>query len=294
MALTSGAGDMLRGLMAQDTTWMHEELLKTLDSEDLLPRTAEEIVQAAWRLRAFDELEVLGYPRLSSGNIGSISTVLGLERLEAALALGHGAIVMIGHFGANQMIMPALGYRGYTMNQLSAPPTVWGEIRTDGRANPVWKQVQERRWALEQTLPVQHINVFSFLPPAYRCLEANQVLGLAFDGGGGTSWVPMPMGKRTAYVSTQPWQLARATGAVVLPAVVVRQPRQAMHQVVLHAPISVEKTSDKKADISAAVSQFSRFFNRMLKRHPDHYLPFLLHRRKLAAMDTHPFFADYT
>ena len=68
---------------------------------------------------------------------------------------------MIGHFGANQMIMPALGHRGYPIHQLSAPPTVWADILPE-RANPLWRQKLELRWQLEQGLPVTHINVFNF------------------------------------------------------------------------------------------------------------------------------------
>ena len=97
----------------------------------------------------FNELEVLRYPTLNPSNIHDVCDVLGLEHLDLALNKGRGAILMIGHFGANQMIMPALGHRGYPIHQLSAPPTVWADILPE-RANPLWRQKLELRWQLEQ------------------------------------------------------------------------------------------------------------------------------------------------
>ena len=271
---------------------MKDELLRTTSEGDL-DASPEVVVRRAMRLRMFNELEVLRYPSLNCGNIDETVIVEGREHLDRALEGGKGAIVMIGHFGANQLIMPALGHRGYSMNQLSASPTAWASIRSDGRVNPVWQKVQQRRWLLEKSLPAKHIDVFGFLRPAYRCLEKNEVLGLAFDGGGGSRWVEMPLGRRRAWVSTQPWQLARSTGAAVVPTIVLRLPWQRIHRVIMKSPMRVAKTVDRLGDVAQAAEAFGRWFTRRLVRHPDHYLPYLLLRRRVADSDERPFFSDY-
>jgi len=271
---------------------MEDELRRTVHVADLddAPRA---IIRRAFRLRAFNELEVLRYHQLSPDNIDQCTVIEGRAHLDRALRAGRGAIVMIAHFGANQMIMPALGHRGYAMNQLSAKPTAWSDIRLDERANRLWEVVQRRRWEHEKGLPAQHIDVFGFLRPAYRCLEDNQVLGLACDGGGGTRWIQMPLGLRTAWVSTQPWQLARTTGATVIPTVVVRDPDATVHRVVMEHPLSVGRSDDRRADICQAAEAYGTWLSKWVEQRPAHYLPYLLLRRRVRGSDTHPFFEDY-
>jgi lauroyl/myristoyl acyltransferase len=284
-------GDALWRASREDAALMEEELNATLGDEPF-DQPASAIVREAFRLRMFNELEVLNYPRLNARTVQQMVFVENGEHLNTALARGRGAIIMIGHFGANQLIMPAFGHQ-HTMHQLSAPPTAWSDIRTDGRANARFARVQKLRWQLEQRLPAQHIDVFGFLRPAYRALARNELVGLAFDGGGGSRFVPMRVGRRLANISTQPWQLARTTGAAVVPAAVVRIQRQQLHRVYLGKPIFVPQTDDRDADLAAAVSSYSDWFTKWLRRRPEHYLPYLLLRRRVRSSDTRPFFDDY-
>ena len=191
------------------------------------------------------------------------------------------------------MIMPALGHSGYTMNQLSAPPTVWADILRDTRTTPLWEKVLARRWELEKRLPVQHINVFKFLRPAYECLGRNEVLGLAFDGGGGTRWTQVQLLARTANVSTQPAQLWRATGAALLPTVVVRQTGTIRHRVIIEPALTWQKRPHKAETLRVNMQAFVDRFGAWVARYPDHYLHFMLMRRRVRGTDVMPFFTDY-
>ena len=104
------------------------------------------------------------YPHYSPEEMDAVCEVTGLEHLDAALSRGKGAIVLIGHLGANQMIMPALGHKGYAMNQLSAPPPVWADLLKDTRATPLWRKVLERRWELEKRLDASQVPSVSQAP----------------------------------------------------------------------------------------------------------------------------------
>ena len=285
-------GDMVRRASRGDAAIMEDELVRTVDMT-AVPYTPRQIVRRAYRGRMLAELEVLRYGCLEHQDMDQVCAIEGREHLDEALAQGKGAIVMIGHFGANQMIMPALGYRGYAMNQLSAPPTAWSHIRVDDRVNRLWETVQRRRWSLEQQLPTQHIDVFSFLRPAFRALKRGEVLGLAFDGGGGRRWIPMPLGRRTAMVSMQPWQLARTTAAPILPAVVVRDPGSTSHRLLLQPSFTVAHTADRRADVEAATQHYGQWFSEQLIQRPDHYLMYLLLRRRVRSSDEQPLFDDY-
>ncbi|MCP4806626.1 MAG: hypothetical protein GY913_29300 [Proteobacteria bacterium] len=285
-------GDLVRNVARADIEVARREL-RLLFGDRLLPQAEDDILREAWRQTMFNELEVLRYPHLDPAGIDEVCVVEGREHLDAALAKGRGAIVLIGHFGANQMIMPALGHQGYRMNQLSAPPPVWADILRETRTTPLWEKVLARRWELEQRLPVRHINVFKFLRPALQCLQDNEVLGLAFDGGGGRRWTQVELLGRKANVSVQPAQLARKTGAAILPTLVVREPGDRRHRVIIRPPIAVEKTRDRMADLASTMQRFVDVFAEWVERHPAHYVNFLLLRWKVRGTDVVPFFDDY-
>lgn len=278
--------------MARDGAEMSEELV-ALYGDKPLPRDPRDIVRDAYRQAMYNEIEVLRYPNLNPDTIDQTVVIEGREHLDAALERGKGAIVLIGHFGANQMIMPALGHKGYPMNQLSAPPPVWADILRETRTTALWEQVLARRWELEQRLPVNHINVFKFLRPAFSCLKNNEVLGLAFDGGGGRSWVQVQMMARTANVSTQPVQLWKKTGAALLPTVVLRPVGERRHRIVIGAPLTWQPHRDRKEEERINMQAFVDRFMSWVEQYPEHYLQFMLMRRRVRSTDVRPFFTDY-
>ncbi|MED5374752.1 MAG: lysophospholipid acyltransferase family protein [Myxococcota bacterium] len=284
-------GDLVRKVSKAERREALEEL-EALFGDQPMPHYKCEILREAYRQTMFNELEVLRYPHLDPQSVDEVCVVEGREHLDAALARGKGAIVLIGHFGANQMIMPALGHAGYPMNQLSAPPPVWADILRETRTTPLWEKVLERRWELEQRLPVRHINVFKFLRPALECLQNNEVLGLAFDGGGGRRWTQVQFMARRANVAVQPAQLARKTGAAILPTAVIREPGERRHRIVIHAPLELEWTRDRSADLQRAMQAYVDVFATWVAEHPAHYLNFMLLRRKVRATDVVPFFDD--
>ncbi len=285
-------GDLVRGVAQQDVDEAMEELLALFGTR-ALPRSAGAIIRDAWRQAMFNELEVLRYPGLSPETIDEVCVIEGREHLDAALEAGRGAVILIGHFGANQMIMPALGHKGFPMNQLSAPPPVWADILRETRTTKLWEKVLARRWELEQRLPVRHINVFKFLRPAFECLRRNEVLGLAFDGGGGKKWTQVDFMARRANLSTQPIQLVRRTGAALLPTVVIREPGDRRHRVIITPALPYRKAASRDEEMRVNMQAFVDVFADWVARYPEHYLNFMLLRRKVRASDVMPFFDDY-
>ncbi len=265
---------------------MRDELRRIFAGREM-PRSEDDILRDAYRLTMYNELEVLRYPYLNPGTIGEVCEIVGREHLDRARAKGKGAIVLIGHFGANQMIMPALGHVGYTMSQLSAPPPVWAEILKETRTTPLWKKTLERRWQMEKLLPVQHINVFRFLRPAFDCLHRNEVLGLAFDGGGGQKWETVDFLGRHANFSVQPVQIWKKTGAALLPTYVLRLPGEARHKVVIGEELPWQGSA------KASLQAIAKTFEQDIWRWPEHYLHFLQMRRKVRGTDVFPMFDDY-
>ena len=285
-------GDAVRLASQAEAAKALEELHRLVGPNEL-PRDDAGILRDAYRQMMFNELEVLRYTELTPQTIDKVCTIEGEEHIHAALEKGKGAIVLIGHFGANQMIMPALGHKGYPMSQLSAPPPVWADILRDTRTTRLWELVLARRWELEQRLPVQHINVFKFLRPAFECLQNNELLGLAFDGGGGKRWTQVQFLDRRCNLSVQPIQLARKTGAAILPTLVIREPGSLKHRIVITPALEYVKRKNRADEMQANMQAFVDVFAQWVLRYPEHYLNFLLLRWKVRGTDVAPFFEDY-
>lgn len=225
---------------------------------------------------------------MNKKNIDSIIDYVGLEHLENALSRGKGVMLLFAHFGANQMIMPAIGYKGYRMSQLSAPPTVWIEKMPNKKFSPMAKKGLEIRWEHELSLPVRHINIFGSLKDAFLCLKRNDVLGIAMDGGGGKTRVMVDFLGRKAMFSTGAFEIALRTGCVVLPTFMIRG-KEGRNRIIIEPPLAIENEPDED-HVKKYASAFVRRFEEYVYRYPCHYLNFLALRTFMEKQGDTPFF----
>jgi KDO2-lipid IV(A) lauroyltransferase len=232
------------------------------------------------------DLEVLLFPRLTPERTAALVTIAGRGNLDAALAAGRGVMLAFGHFGANQMIMPAIGYAGYRMWQLSAPATALNEKLPEARGRMV-RHTRELRWAHELTLPVTHVSVFGSLKEAFSCLRGGQILGVAVDGGGGDKRVAVPFLGRMAAFSSGPMHLAGRTGCAVLPCFMERA---ADGRLTLRIEEPLPPVGPGPDDAREATARFAERLSRAVIANPSHYLYFLAFRLHMAAGGHDPFF----
>ena len=68
-----------------------------------------------------NDFEMFRYGQITKNNLDQFIICKGLEHLEQTAAEQCGVMLALGHFGANKMVMAAIGHRGYPMNQFSTP-----------------------------------------------------------------------------------------------------------------------------------------------------------------------------
>jgi len=240
------------------------------------------------------DLEVLLFPVLTAGRTARLATIDGKAHLDAALAGGKGAMLVFGHYGANQMVMAAIGHGGYRMCQLSAPATVLNEKLPEARSAAV-QRTRELRWQHEQTLPVTHINIFGSLKGAFACLRGGNVLGVAVDGGGGEKRAAVPFLGRRAYFSLGPMLLAGKTGCPVLPCFMERAGDGRM-TLRIEEPLPLVQAASGGPDAETAATANTALVAARLSAaviaNPSHYLYFLAFRLHMAAGGHDPFFEE--
>ena len=65
----------------------------------------------------------------------------GQEYLDAAQNSGRGVMILLSHLGANQMIMPALGFRGYRVNQISRAAQAENDEYQGRHLSPLFRKI---------------------------------------------------------------------------------------------------------------------------------------------------------
>jgi len=233
------------------------------------------------------EAEMMLYSEIDNRNIMAFVEPIGIENLDNALSGGKGVMLLFAHFGANQMIMPAIGCRGNAISQLSARPTVWPEKLPNKKFTRMGKKALEIRWAQELSLPVTHINIFGSLKRAFTCLKRNEILGIAIDGGGGKKRVAVNFLGKKALFSTGAMDIALRTHCAVLPAFMIRC-KNGRNKMIIEAPLDVVY-SDDEDPIKRNTQVFVKKLEDYVLRYPCHYLNFLALRTFMEGIDGIPF-----
>lgn len=249
------------------------------------------IVQKAFRLDALKDLEVVLFPVLCPQNIALLTDCEGLEHADKALAKGKGVMLLFSHFGANQMIMPAIGYRGYKMSQLSAPAIVWKDVLADRKLSMMELYALQVRTQHEESLPVKHINIFRSIKEAFRCLQRNEVLGVAIDGGGGKERIRVDFLGKEALLSPGPADIARRTGCPVLPTFVLRD-RKGRNRVIIEPPLKFNKKGDSECVRHSFTQAFAARLADYVTAHPEYYIGFMALRSYMSQKGDTPLFAE--
>lgn len=270
---------------------------KSFENElyDIVGRTLDLLQTRMIVRRAFihwcrSEVEMLLYSKMNPTNIAMFVEILGSEHLDRALSAGKGVMLLFSHFGANQMIMPAMGHNGYVMSQLSAPATVWTEMLSGRKFSRMENRALEMRWRQESFLPVTHINIFGSLKAAFTCLKKNEILGVAIDGGGGQKRVMVDFLGKHALFSTGAMEIAARTNCKVLPTFMVRS-IQGQSRMIIEAPMEIRHT-DRDDFVGVHTQAFATRLESYVRKYPCHYLQFLSLRTFMESVDGIPFLME--
>ncbi len=229
------------------------------------------VIRRSFDLRIKSDVDVLLYPRINEHNFRSLVSVEGLQYLDKALEKGKGVILLHSHFGNPQILMLGLGYLGYTLNQIGGNPTEDWEDLLKRRLTMLESKSLQLRLKCEETLPVNFIYVFKSMRPAFRCLERNEILAVAVDGGSDKSRVYLQFFNRTAFFSSGPLKLALKTKAEVLPLFVLRELNH-KHRVVIEPPLKLNITGDMEKDIKENTQTFVSILEKYVIRYPWQYV----------------------
>lgn len=265
---------------------MKKELLNILNGETSKINIGL-LLKKAFSSIALERIEILLFPKLNKGIVNKLCSFDGLDNLDEALKKKKGAILLIAHFGNQRFILPALGFFGYKVNQLGAPPTAWKELfKSMSKAKA---KALEIELECEKSLPVKFIYYDKFMRPAFDCLASNEVLVIAGDSGGEGRKVEVDFLNRTAMISPGVFNLAKKSGAPVLPVFIIRNNNDA-HTVKIEERLNLSMSGNKKEDEINNIKQFIHLLEYYVKKFPCHYLKHLWWVQSRSNVDPVPFF----
>ncbi|MBF0464662.1 MAG: lysophospholipid acyltransferase family protein [Nitrospirae bacterium] len=233
--------------------------------------------------------------KINSSNVDDYVAIEGAEHLDNALRGNRGALLLNSHFGPYMMSMPALGYRGYRVNQVA----IQGDPPTVGRKGFFWYANEAKFQAVEKLMPVNFIN--ASIPVGDKnglrnmsmrdiilALQRNEFVLFPATGRGGRKWVQASFLGRTVNFNISPFKLAIKTGTALLPVFLIDL-RDGIAKMVVEPPIDVSENDTSETLLDKYLAVVSRY----VKHYPEQFAYFLYEMKMKSWWDDHPFFTDY-
>jgi lauroyl/myristoyl acyltransferase len=262
-ALGGLIGDSMYLLDRQKREITKAELTTLLGSR--LKESIEDVTRKSFQNYYKRLTEMIFFGALTKRRVERIIRAEGLENLDRALSKGKGAILLLSHFGSFLLPLPFLGFKGYKVNQITGKQIHSSLLAERGW---VWRKKEADK------LPIMFLQANTFFRPVYKALNNNEILVIAFDGRDSSRWVTTDFLQRKARFSPGPFELARRTGAEILPTFTIREKR-GFHKLILKP------------------RTFSELFASYIARYPCHFgmVLYKLRQMKEAGMGA-PFFLE--
>jgi len=238
------------------------ENLKAAFGTDKTERELYRIAQGVFENLGKNTVELVNFPKINKENIRSMVEIAHRERLEAAYAKGKGIVVITGHIGNWELMAATLRLNGY--------PGV-----TVGRRIYFDKYDKYLNW-LRKLHDVNVVYRDESPRKMLRVLKENRIVGIVADQDvDSVDGVFVDFFGRKAYTPIGPVVLAKASGAVLLPVLILR--KNGGHTLMVEEPIELVDTGDKEKDLVENTQKWSLVLESYIRRYPEQWV--WIHRR---------------
>ena len=221
---------------------------------------ARKLVKESFINLARNMLDIFYMPNLNEKNLSQFIEIDHLERMRAALAEGHGVVVLTGHVGTWEWLSAAFSLNGM-------PVTAIAKLQPNA----------EYSRALDDLRATIHVEIFNRgtneLRAAGRALKDGQILGFLADQDAGPGGAFIKFLGKTASTPMGPAVFARRFNAPVLPAFILRK-EDGRHLVKIGEIIHVEDTGDTDADLLHFTEKMTKILEEVIRENPTQWLWF--------------------
>jgi len=196
-------------------------------------------------------------PRMERARLGSLLIPVGREHLDAATAAGKGVIVVSIHMGSWELAASswaaAYGEIGVMVEQIEP--------------RRLFDHVARRRAKLGiRAIPLSRTGARDII----RLLKEKRLVVLAMDRDILRTGRPVRFFGRPGTFPTGAVEIALRTGAPILPAIVIRDPRD-RYIAIGEPPLFLQRTEDHEADVQGAMERILATFEGYIRKYPDQW-----------------------
>jgi len=224
-------------------------------------RHVHKIIKKSVAIYIKRNVENLFMSRLTETYIEKNVSIIGIEHLNAALEKGKGVIIQLAHFGSFMTILPALGFRGFRINQLVGKPDL---------SRPALRWVYNAKVRENKALPVNFIHIQRSVRPLIRALNNNELVAMALDGRDGNDWVQVPFLGNTANLAPGSVRIAALTGAAILPVFMIRKPGN-KQRLVIEKELTIIPHKDREKFTITNMKRLVNRFDAYILKYPCHF-----------------------
>ena len=221
---------------------------------------AKKLVRASFINMARNFLDILAMPMLNERNFRDYIEIDHLERMQEALAEGHGVVVLTGHIGCWEWLSAAFTLNGMPVSAIAKPQP----------------NIQYTR-VLDDLRATIHVEIFSRgtseLIAAARALKRGKLLGFLADQDGGPGGAFIEFLGRTASTPLGPAVFSRKFRSPVVPAFILRQPN-GKHKVSVGEIMRCPNTGDSDRDLHEFTVQMTAIVERIIRENPTQWIWF--------------------
>ncbi|AOH48609.1 lipid A biosynthesis acyltransferase [Selenomonas sp. oral taxon 920] len=234
-----------------------EHMMPALDIDEA---EAKKLVRASFINMARNVLDILAMPMLNEENLSEYIEIDHLERMQEALAEGHGVVVLTGHVGCWEWLSAAFTLNGIPVSAIAKP-----------QPNIEYTRV------LDDLRATIHVEIFSRgtseLIAAARALKRGRLLGFLADQDGGPGGAFIEFLGRTASTPLGPAVFSRKFKSPVVPAFILRQP-SGRHEVVVGEIMRCPDTGDSDRDLHEFTVQMTAIVEKIIRENPTQWIWF--------------------
>lgn len=239
----------------------------------------KDVIKKTFKQHYCRHVETLFLGALTKDRLDKLASATGTEHIDKALAEGRGVILLLSHFGSFLLPLPYLGFRGYSVCQITGRQNHEDVINERIWTPAVNKEIWRWRKREADKLPVRFIEVGTFLRPAYKALNENKIIAIAFDGRESSKWEQVPFLGDKEFFSPGPFELARRTGATIIPTFVLKE-QGGRHKIVFEKAFSMSMEADVKRANAQDTTNYAAIFAEYIQQRPCHFLVHFPYVRK--------------
>ena len=221
---------------------------------------ARKLVRESFVNLARNVLDILYMPNLNEGNLHEYIEIDHLERMQEAIAAGHGVVVLTGHVGTWEWLSAAFTLNGLPVTAIAKP-----------------QPNQQYTDLLNDLRATIHVEIFSRgtseLLAAGRALKRGKILGFLADQDAGPGGAFIEFLGKTASTPMGPAVFSNKFHSPVLPAFILRRP-DGRHRVVIGEVLRYEDTGDTDRDLYEFTRKMTKILEQVIRENPTQWIWF--------------------